>query len=282
MITLKNDRITVEIAKKGAEMRKMTFDGKDILWNGDPAYWTGVAPVLFPLCGGLRDNKYTVGGKEYTMELKHGYARVSDFAVEKSGCNFVTFLLTDTPESKEVYPFSYEFRITYSLRDTAVEVKYEVKNLSDEKMYFSVGSHEAYACPEGIEDYDIIFPQKETLNTCVLDGSLLAHETKPIIKESNVLPLYEKYFEIDALVFKSVKSRSAMLRNRKTGRNLTVDFPGCNYLLLWTKPGAGYICIEPWCGIPSMNDDGYAIEEKEGILTLEPNEVFKKSHTIYL
>ncbi|MBE6727809.1 MAG: aldose 1-epimerase family protein [Ruminococcaceae bacterium] len=282
MVTLKNDRITVEIAEKGAEMRKMTLDGNDVLWSGDPTYWAGVAPVLFPLCGGLRDNKYTLGGKEYTMELKHGYARVSDFTLEKRGCNSVTFLLTDTPESREQYPFSYEFRITYSLRDTVVNVKYEVKNLSDNTMYFSIGSHEAYACPEGIEDYDIIFPQKETLNSCVLDGSLLAHETLPIIKESTTLPLYEKYFAIDALVFKNVKSRSATLRNRKTGRNLTVNFPGCDYLLLWTKPGAGYICIEPWCGIPSMVDDGYALEEKEGILTIEPNAVFTKEHNIYL
>lgn len=282
MVTLKNDRITVEIAKKGAEMRKMTLDGKDVLWSGNPDFWSGVAPVLFPLCGGLKDNKYTVDGQEYTMPLKHGYARVSDFAVEKSGCNFVTFLLTDTPESLKEYPFNYEFRITYSLRDTALKIEYEVRNMSDKKMYFSVGSHEAYACPEGIEDYDIIFPQKETLNSCVLDGSLLAHETLPIIKESNTLPLYEKFFSVDALVFKNVKSRSVCLRNRKTGRNLTVDFPGFDYLLLWTKPGAGYICIEPWCGIPSMVDDGYAIEEKEGIHTLDVGGVFTREHTIYL
>lgn len=281
VFTLKNDRVEISVAARGAEIRRMTLDGEDVLWSGDPAYWTGVAPLLFPFCGGLRDNRYTVGGKEYRMEPKHGYARLSDFTLEKQGCNFLTLLHTDTPETYQCYPWHYELRVTYRLRGTALEVEYEVKNRSEDTMYFSIGSHEAYACPEGIEDYDIVFPQTETLNAFDLEGSLLAHSTVPVLK-GRVLPLYEKYFTVDALVFKDIKSRAATLRNRKTGRELTVDFPGCRYLLLWTKPGAGYICIEPWSGIPSMVDDGYAIEEKEGIETLAPGEVFRRAHTIYL
>ncbi len=282
MVTIKNDRLTLEIAEKGAEMRKLTLDGKDALWSGDPAFWSGVAPVLFPFCGGLRDDKFTYQGKEFKMETKHGYARLSEFELEKRGTNFVTFVLRDTEETLKQYPWHYELRITYSLRGTAVAVRYDVTNLSADKMYFSIGSHEAYACPEGIEDYDIIFPENETLNACVLDGNLIAHKTVPVLKDGCVLPLYEKYFAVDALVFKDVKSRKATLRNRKTGRALTVDFAGCDYLLLWTKPGAGYICIEPWCGIPGMVDDGYAIEEKEGIQNVEPGETFTREHTIYL
>ncbi len=282
MVTLKNDRLTLEIAERGAEMRKLTLDGKDVLWSGDAKFWTGVAPVLFPFCGGLRDDKYTFKGEEFKMELKHGYARVSDFELEKSGTNFVTFILRDTEETLKQYPWHYELRITYTLRGTAVAVRYDVTNLSAEKMYFSIGSHEAYACPEGIEDYDVIFPETETLNTCMLDGNLIAHDSFTVLKEGRVLPLYEKYFAVDALVFKDVKSRKATLRNRKTGRALTVDFDGCDYLLLWTKPGAGYICIEPWCGIPGMVDDGYAIEEKEGIQTVEAGDTFTIEHTIYL
>lgn len=263
-------------------MRKMTLDGTDILWSGDPAYWSGTAPLLFPFCGGLRDKKYTAGGKEYFMETKHGFARNSDFVLEKCGTNFVVMLHTSNSETRKCYPWDYELRVTYSLRGTAVEVAYEVKNTSESTMYFSIGSHEAYACPEGIEDYDIIFPQNETLNAFELDGDLLLHRTYTLLKDARVLPLYEKYFTIDAPVFKDIKSRSATLRNRKTGRKITVEFPDCRYLLLWTKPGAGYICIEPWNGIPGMVDDGYAIEEKEGIEALAAGEIFRRRHTIYL
>lgn len=281
MVVLKNDRIYMEIAKLGAEIRSIKLDGNDILWNGDENFWSGTAPVLFPICGGLRDDKYTIGGKEYTM-FKHGFARDSVFELEEQGCNFATLILRSNEETLKQYPWEFEFRVTFSLRGADVDVFYSVKNLTDKKMYFSVGAHEAYACPEGVEDYDIIFPQKETLNACDLDGNLIAHSTTPIIKETHTLPLYDKYFDIDALVFKDVKSRSATLRNRKTGRAVTVDFPGFDYLLLWKKPLAGYICIEPWCGIPAMTDDGYAFEEKEGMIKLAPKSDWECRHTIHL
>ncbi len=53
VVILKNERVRLEIAKSGAQMCKMTVDGNDILWSGDPAWWGNVAPVLFPICGGI-------------------------------------------------------------------------------------------------------------------------------------------------------------------------------------------------------------------------------------
>ena len=280
MVILKNERIELNIAEVGAELRRATLDGVDMLWSGDPQYWQGVAPVLFPVCGGLRDDKFIFEGEEYEMP-KHGFGRFLEYSVEKSSKYSVTMLATDTPDTLKNFPWKFEFRITYTLRGATLEVSYDVKNVSDKKMYFSVGSHEAYACPEGIEDYDIVFPQNETLNAYVLDGTLLTPNSETVLKDSNVLPLYTKYFEIDALVFKNLKSRSAKLRNRKTGRTVTVEFPGRDYLLLWTKPGAGYICIEPWCGIPGTVGDDYEIEKKEGIKSVEAGCTFTSTHTIH-
>ena len=283
MITLKNERLELLIAKKGAEIRAVKFDGNDVFWSGDEKVWQGVSPVLFPMCGGLKDDKFVYGGKEYNL-AKHGFAREMEFEEEKSGYNFVTLLLKSNENTLKSYPWEFEFRVTYKLIGKNIEVNYQVKNLSDKTMYFSVGSHEAYACPEGIEDYDIIFDKKETLDAYELDGNLLKHQTYPIIKDTNVLPLYEKYFDIDALVFKDVKSRSVSLRNRKTGREISVDFKGCDYLLIWTKnvpEERKYICIEPWGGIPAFVDDGYEIEKKEGVDSLEPSGEFSRKHTIH-
>ncbi len=279
MVVLKNDRITLHIAEKGAEIRKMTLDGKDVLWSGDPAYWAGVAPVMFPFCGGLRDDTYTYEGKAYTMP-KHGYLRFMDFTVEREGYGFVTFLHTSNEDTKKQYPWDYALRITYTLCGTKLDITYDVKNLSDSIMLFAIGSHEAYACPEGIEQYDVIFPERETLEACVLDGSLLKHETATVLKDGNVLPLYEKYFEIDALVFKGMKSKSCTLRNRVTGREVRVDFPGNPYFLLWQVHGAPYICLEPWGGIPSYNDEAQDLAKKEGITRLGAGETFTRTHTI--
>lgn len=62
--------------------------------------------------------------------------------------------------------------------------------------------------------------------------------------------------------------RSATLRNRKTGRALRIDFPKAKYFLLWHKPNASYICLEPWDGLPdTVASDGY-ICNKEGITSL--------------
>jgi len=280
MIVLNNKSLLVEISTMGAEIQRIVYEGKERLWNGDPAFWTGRAPVLFPICGGIKDDKFIFEGKEYVLP-KHGFAKNSEFLLEKSTDISATFLLKDSPQTLEQYPWHFELRITYLLRGNNILVKYDVKNNSEKTMYMSIGSHEAYACPEGIEDYDVIFEKPETLSSYELDGKLISYSKTPIIKETNTLPLYNKYFAVDALIFKDLKSRSATLRNRKTGESVSVDFDGCDYFLIWTMPGANYICLEPWAGFPSMVDGGYDITEKEGINEVRPLQHFILSHTIH-
>ena len=280
MVILDNGNIRAEINELGAEIRRVTVSGEERLWSGDTAFWGGVAPVLFPICGGLKDDKFTIEGKEYNL-AKHGFAKNMEFSVESKTNVSAVFLLTDTPETLEVYPWHFEFRIKYTLTGTSISVDYDIKNTSSTPMYTSVGSHEAYACPEGIEDYDIIFERKETLKAARVNGTLIERTTDTVLYDSDTLPLYNKYFDIDALVFTDIKSRFVTLRNRKNGKATSVSFPGFDYLLLWMKPGAGYICIEPWTTIPSYTDDGYDITLKEGMQKVLPNEHFKKNHIIY-
>ncbi len=280
MVTLKNSIMSVEISEKGAEMRRVTVNGEERLWSGDPAFWTGTAPVMFPICGGLPDDKFTYAGREYTL-IKHGFARLTDFEVEKQNGLSATFLLKSNAETLKMYPWEFEFRIAYSLKGSRIEIDYDVKNLSDDTMYVSPGAHEAYACPEGIEDYDVIFEKKETLYSCVLDGNLISENRIPIIKDTDTLPLYYSYFAVDALVFKDLKSRFATLRNRKTGKSTSVSFEGFDYFLLWTKPQAGYICMEPWTGIPPMIGSDIDITQKEGITAVKAGDTLKATHSIY-
>ena len=81
MVNLKNNILSVDIDTLGAEIKRITVNGEDRLWSGDPAIWHGTAPVLFPMCGGLRDDKFTHGGKEYHL-AKHGFAKKMNFEVE--------------------------------------------------------------------------------------------------------------------------------------------------------------------------------------------------------
>lgn len=280
MVILNNGILRVDIAEKGAEIRRVTLGGEERFYDGNPDFWTGVSPILFPICGGLKDGKYTLGDNTYFIE-KHGFARQSIFEVESQTDTQAVFLLKENEETLKSFPWKFELRVKYSLSGSSIRVDYDVWNNNENIMYMSIGSHEAYACPEGIEDYDVIFEKPETLKAFRVGNNGISREYDIILKESNTLPLYNKYFEIDALVFTDVKSRFATLRNRKTGKTVSVSFPHCNYLLIWTKPNAPYICIEPWAGFPSFFDEGYDISLKEGINAVLPNAHYSNSHTLF-
>ncbi len=280
IITLKNNDIIVEISTKGAEIQKIqSKSGTDFLWNGDANVWSGRAPILFPICGGLKDGKYILNGKEYSMP-KHGFARKKEFTLEKSDGTSAVFLLKESEETLQQFPYAFELRACFTLNKNSLEVSYNVTNKSDDVMYFSTGAHEAYACPEGIEEYNIIFDKTENLKAQVLAGDILALESNTLLENSNVLPLKYEYFAIDALVINGLKSRKVTLAHKNSSKKVTVEFNNHNYFLLWTKPNANYICIEPWCGIHDTVASDYDITKKEGIHTLNKNEQYTATHTI--
>ena len=279
MITIKNEFLTASFNQVGAELKSLVYNDTEYIWEGKSEIWAGSCPLLFPICSGLKDDKYILNGKEYTLQ-KHGFARFKTFEIESQTDSSVVFLHKSDEETKQCFPFDYELRVIYTLSGKTLKIDYSVKNLTDDTMYFSIGSHEGYYTPEGIEDYDVIFPQKETLNTYVLYGNLLSNQHLPIIKESNVLPLYDKYFTVDALVFKDLKSKSATLRNRKTGKAVRVDFPDDKYFVLWHKSSSPYICLEPWSGISDIVGSSYDITEKEGIISLESRSEYNHTHSV--
>ncbi|MDD6484070.1 MAG: aldose 1-epimerase family protein [Clostridiales bacterium] len=269
------------ISDMGAQMTSLKKDGREIIWEGDPAVWGEQAPFLFPICGRLRDNKYMLDNKEYHLGL-HGFARTMPFEIETQSENEVTFLLKSTEETMKCFPRTFECRITYRLIKNCMEVTYDVKNTDAETMYFSMGAHEGYACPEGIEEYSVVFEHEENLETVVLDGGYLSRENSVIAQNTRELPLKYEYFDDNSLVFKKLRSRRVSLRRKNGMECVSVDFCGFDNLLLWTEPGAGYICIEPWCGLPDYSDGDYDITRKEGIITLAPGGHCVRRHTIIL
>ncbi len=279
MIHLKNELLEVAVSEKGAELRSIVKDGYEVMWSGDACVWGRTAPVLFPTLCALRDGTYTLEGKRYRMP-KHGFVRDAWFSVEEKCADSVTLLYEENEETLAVYPFAFAFRVTVRLLGSSVAVTYRVTNKNEKEMYFSVGAHEAYATPEGIEDYDILFPQTEDLSTILLDGGLLSRHKMLIAKNTDFLPLYEKYFILDTLIFENLRSREVTLRNRKTERAIHVAFPDCDYLALWHAPSAGYLCIEPWSGLPDYADHNYDLTEKAGILSLAARGEYKNTHII--
>ncbi len=282
MITLKNDKMTVDILEFGAEMQRITAaDGTEYLWHGDPQYWAGRAPVLFPNCGRMLNNVYYYEGKQYELSI-HGFAKYYDFEVESATETEAVFFLKDNAETRKSYPFEFEFRVRYALEGDRIVIGYSIYNPSADKMLLaSVGSHEAYACPEGLTAYDVVFEKEEPLNSHYV-GAGITHATYPVEAPGGVLPLKDEYFAIDALVFRNLQSKEVSVRNRETGRGVTVNFDGIETLLIWTKPGAPFVCIEPWCGFPCWEDFDGNLENKEGIRRIAPKDTYNIQHTITL
>lgn len=282
MVTLSNEKLTLKIKTLGAEITSLIDEnGVERMWSGDPAIWSGQAPVLFPIAGGLKDNTYYYKGQKYELP-NHGFARRREFAVEDSSATSATFLLAGEGTKHEGYPFLCEFRVRYTLLDNQIRVEYIVTNLDDEPMYFTCGSHEAYACPEGIGEYELIFAQEETADIYPLLGQSIARQTQPYLKNQTVLPLtYDIYRSTDTLVFANLKSRSVTLQNKNDhSRRVRVDFDGFDYLLLWTKIDAPYFCIEPWCCTPDFVDSDQDITHKQGIIRLEGKQTTSRTHTL--
>ena len=276
LISIQNQYLHVEISTRGAELQSIRdSSGNERLWQGDPAFWTGRAPILFPICGGLREDTYYLDGQRYSMP-KHGFAKISEWQTENISSDRAVFLLT---EMHPGFPFRYELRAIYQLVENSLKVTYAIQNLDDRTFCCSVGSHEAWATPGGLESYSIEFEQPEQLANYSPIGNLLPRG--PVILGENVceLPLKTEYFAIDALVFPHLKSRAVTLK-KQDKEELRVSYDGMDVLLLWTKPGANYICIEPWCSAPDYVDSDMQIRNKPGILTLAPGKETERTHLI--
>lgn len=279
-VTLQNDRLTVTISTKGAEITSVkASNGEECIWQGDPKFWPSQTPMLFPIVGGLKEDKFIYRGQEYHLQ-KHGFTRNAPFTLESAEADSATFLLCSTMETQIGYPFRFELRILYRLVGNAVEVKYLIDNKTNDDMYFSIGAHEGYACPEGIQDYYLEFDEKETADAIDLNGNLLTDHATPILKDSNRLDLNYAYFSVDALIFKGMKSRGVCLKSKNSSRCIRVEYPGFDYIGIWTKVGAPYLCIEPWCGLPDYESHNFELTQKEGIIRLEPNGSAERMHTL--
>ena len=279
MVTISNSEIKVVISEKGAEIQNIISGGVEYMWSQDPAFWAQSAPIMFPMCGGLKGGKYELDGVTYEMP-KHGFAKLSVFEVESKTDNSVTFVLRDNEQTREMYPFAFAFRVSYELDGKSVRVTYDAENLDTKTMYCTFGAHEAYACPEGIEAYELIFPEKETLYACGLNGDIVTDYTKLIVSNSERLVLDDRHFALDALVFRGVRSNSVTLASKVSSRRVRVDFDGFDYLVLWHKYTAPYLCIEPWCGLPDVAGSSYNFAEKEGMHAVAVGGHFARTHTI--
>ncbi len=271
---IENDKLILGVKEFGCEIAsiKSKSTGYEFMWQGNPDIWGGQAPILFPIVGRLIDDKYTFDGKEYDMP-KHGFARKMHWEfISAVGCS-MTFRLSDTEETRKIYPFEFDLTVTYTLADNAVIVSHDVKNKGESTMYFSLGAHPAFNCAIGDK---LAFDENETLYTEKIDlvKSLRLPEKTPVLENEKNIIITKDIFNEDALILSDIKSENITLNLSSYNKKIKFNLGKAPYLGIWAKPGAPYVCIEPWYGVNDSQIKKDDFSKKDAINTVAAKETF--------
>jgi galactose mutarotase-like enzyme len=273
-VALGNGLVAVEVAALGAEMQSIrSADGANWLWHGDPAFWSGRAPLLFPVIGKSPGNEVTLEGHAYPM-LGHGFARNSRFDVVTAEPERCTLQLRASPATRLRFPREFELNVSYGLEGMGLRIDVNVVNTDTRTMPVCFGFHPAFAWP-------LPGCRADELHVCVLDGGaeppirrldasgLLLPGQLPSPFKQGVLPLDHALFAHDAILIE--EGAGPTVHYGVPGRpGIEVSSVGLPQLGLWSKPGAPFLCIEPWQGMAPERDGGPALENRPGVTLLAP------------
>lgn len=273
-VTISSGELTASISGLGAELQGLKdLDGRELMTDADPAYWSGRAPFLFPIVGRLNNDTLRVNGEEYAMQ-KHGFARKSVFELIESSSAEALFRLSDNEDTRAQYPFAFELDAHFRVMGASLHQTLKVRNTGEGNMPFSFGYHPAFAWPLPFdcarEDHLIRFEKNEPSSLCrVTPYGTIAPDAVPTPVRGNELRLHDSLFNDDALVWQDIESRR--LSYGVPGfPSFIVEFPDTSMLGIWTKPGAAFICIEPWAGIADPQGYDGEFADKPGIMQLSP------------
>jgi galactose mutarotase-like enzyme len=282
-VRLATPRLTAEVKPDGAELASLRdAEGREFLWQAEPA-WPRHAPVLFPFVGRLRGDTLRIGADSYPMG-QHGFARDSRFELVEQDASSCRLLLTDSPATRAIYPFAFRFEVTYALHGSTLAVIFTVANPGQGTLPCSVGAHPAFRWPlpggGSKPGHRIEFEQEEAGPMFRLNGDGLIEQTPhPLPTHGRILGLREELFRPSAMILLNLASRH--LRYSAPGAPaLEVAWQGFEQLGLWMKPGADFLCIEPWAGHADIAGYDVDIWSKPGMVMVGPGETRSFVHRV--
>jgi galactose mutarotase-like enzyme len=273
-IKVRSAALSAEINPLGAQLSILRDrDAHDLLWNGDAAVWAGRAPILFPIVGSLAGGSYRLSDRRFELS-RHGFARGKPFEVVATTASSATFRLCADDSTLAVYPFRFELEVSYVLASATLSINASVRNTGSEALPASLGFHPAlrWPLPYGAarDAHFIEFEADEPapIRRINPDG-LLMPEALPTPVADRRLMLCDELFRNDVMIFDRLNSRS-LRYGSANGPLIELRFPDAQYLGLWTKPGAPFICIEPWQGIADPAGFADDFTRKPGIFSVAP------------
>ena len=273
LVTITSGALTARINPLGAELWSLTdAEGAEYMTDADPAFWTGHAPVLFPIVGELNGGRYRLDGKPYAMK-RHGFARTSVFTVAEAGADTARFVLRDSDETRAIYPFAFELELAFHVEGATLGVTATVTNRDERAMPFSIGLHPAFAWPlpgrAAKSDHRVTFAEAEPepIRRLSIPAGLLLPETFPTPVDGHGFTPDAAMFAADAMMWDALNSRSVTF-GPTAGTQVSVAFPDAPMLGIWQKVGAPFLCIEPWQGLADPVGFTGELSDKPGIVSL--------------
>lgn len=278
---LRADGASATVARHGAELTSWTIGGRELIWNADPQYWARSAPILFPVVGASRGGAVGIAGKSYAMP-QHGFARDSVFDVVETTADSVTLRMTDGEASRRHYPFAFSFTVKYWLAGETLSLAFAIENTGTETMPCQLGWHPAFAWPflaDRKDDHTLTFSSKAERPVVRpnAQGLLKRHSTES--SKDGWLPIADDMFAQGALVFVDAGSPSVTFTS-PSGATLGIAVDGFPHWAIWTKPGAPFVSIEQWTGLPEWEDKTGELAERPSVMLAQPGERLRHSITL--
>lgn len=274
-ITIRSDLLSATIAPLGAELLSLAdAQGRQLMTDADPRWWTGHAPLLFPFVGRSRGDVYRYEGRDYPMP-QHGFARRMPFAISRQSETAACFQLVADDSTRAVYPFEFRFDMDFALYGATLGLTASISNEGNSLMPFSFGYHPAFAWPlpfgGAMAEHRVVFekPEPAPIRRVGDEPGLIAAAPAPSPVIGDTLAPTPAMFEGDALIWDDLASR-ALLWGVPGRPRLRIAFPDTPWLGLWQKPGAHYLCVEPWAGMADLEGFEGDVWEKQGIMALAP------------
>lgn len=258
-------------------------DSKEYIWSGNPEFWSGHAPVLFPNVGALKNSSVTFGGEAYTLP-KHGFARKTEFVAAQLTESSVEFVLSDSEATRQNYPYSFRLSIRHEIFENGFSTVYSVTNTDQRPIWFCIGGHAGFLCPMvgDFSDYQLRFEADEEAFLYTDSDSILRRSNQKQLIYHKTLALRYSDFVYDVLILEHLRSRHVDLIHTGTGHGLRFEMDGFSALGVWTPPqkNAPFLCLEPWQGLPAFDDETGAFEDKPYAVSLPCAETFTAGYRV--
>ncbi len=275
---IENAELKVTVKRKGAELSSVIDkkSSEEFMWQAGEE-WPRHAPNLFPIVGSLLDHEYIYEDEKYPLS-HHGFARDLDFDMLHQSEHSICFVLECNDYTFKHYPFIFSLLITYTLKANSLTQTFRVINGDSKEIPISFGGHPAFNA-RPVDEYYIVFSEPESVVSNRLSGPYINEKELEII-DGNRIELTKEIFEEDALIFQQLNSEFVSLKHKKSKHQIKVNIKEWPYLGIWSKPGAPYVCIEPWQGLADFAVHDKNIRNKKGIIWLQTEQEISKSFNI--